>query len=46
MLPLGISTEEREAFLFLKDSISVFFKSLYGISFIRNLKKNKNGLEI
>lgn len=46
MLFLGIFIEEREVFLFLKDSILVFFKSFYGIFFIRNLKKNKNGFEI
>lgn len=37
MLPLGISTRQTEAFLFLKESILVFFKSLY--SFVVERKK-------
>lgn len=42
MLPLGISTRQREAFLFLKESISVFFKSLY--SFVVEKRKREMDL--
>lgn len=35
-----------KVFLFLKESISAFFKSLYDVAFICTFKKNKNELEI